>query len=874
MTASNRQEAQSGKDAFDSNPALAKRVALNRSLARCVLFCESLAPLLLLPASIAALFLSLSWFGLFASMPSLLRWPLVLGLTFAFVAAFLPFARLRWPKIQDADRLLEDRNHLPHQPVSVQDDAPAFETPFAKALWQEHQRRMARNIANLAPGLPQPDIARFDSHGLRAIPALLLAVAFAYSGSNGAGRISDAFRFASVEDNGPSLRVDAWITPPDYTGQPPVFLSHRNGEALREVSVPAQSVVTVRFSGDRNDEKASFKPASGTSAIALHSVETVKDTVNDDTPVDANAHSMTLTLTENGTLDVGQQQWPVRVIADKPPTIAFDGVPKTATNGALEIRFSAQDDYGVRDARAEIVPVASDPSARALFPLPEYKLDLPRTNAKDAKNTASHDLTSHPLAGKKVRITLIAKDGLGQEGRSKPYEMVLPTRPFAQPLAAAVAEERQVFALDTRQMPRAIALNDAITLRADETIPNLSHYLLIKSARARMALAHTADDMKDTAAYLWDIALGIDDGDVPLAERKLAEAQQKLSDALARNAPDADIKKLTDELRQAMQEYMKALAQRQPQQNGPFQRNANRVLTQRDLENMMNQIENLARSGNKDAARQMLSDLQRLMNNLQTGRMQRPDQQQQQESSEARKQIDKLGQIMRDQQKLMDETFKLNQSLQNRMEMGDPSDETENGDSTEERAQPTPEQNPSAPADQMTEQQLRDALKALRSQQDQLGKQLKDVQDGLGKLGVKPGKGFGQAQQEMRGAGESLGKGNGEQAIEGQGRALDALRQGARDMMNQMMQAMRNQQGQGQGQNQAESMGQGGQQGRSDPLGRQSGSNLDNDDGPRIPDEMDVQRTRQILDAIREKLANPDRPEIERRYLERLLDIQ
>jgi uncharacterized protein (TIGR02302 family) len=874
MTASGRQK---GKAAYQGDPALAKRVAINRGLAQLVLFCERLAPLLLIPASIVAIFLSLSWLGLFRDMPSLLRWPLVFVLTFGFVAALLPLTRLRWPKVPDADRLLEERNHLPHQPVRVQEDEPAFETPFARALWQEHQRRMATKIASLDPGLPRPDIARFDRNGLRAVPALLLVVAFAYSGSNTAGRISDAFRFADGQDNQPGIRIDAWITPPGYTGQPPVFLTSRNGEAPRDSSVPAKSVVTVRFTGGAEDAKATFKPSSGTEAISLQNAEAPKDT--ESTAADTSARTMTLTLAQSGTLDVGQKQWPLTVIADKPPTIAFDGLPKRAVNGALEIGFIAKDDYGVQDARAEIMPVSSDPTAEALYPLPDYKLDLPRRNAKEDKGLSSHNLTEHPLAGKKVRITLIVKDGAGQEGRSPPHEMVLPSRPFNEPLAAAVAEERQVFALDTRKMPRAIALNDALTLRADETIPNLSHYLLIKSARARMSLAHTTDEMKDTAAYLWEIALGIDDGDVSLAERKLSEAQQKLSDALERNAPDSEIKKLTDELRQAMQDYMKALAQRQQPQNGQQQQNAAKTLTQHDLENMMNQIENLARSGNKDAARQMLSELQRLMNNLQTGQMQRPNQQQQQEKSEARKQIDKLGEIMQDQQKLMDETFKLDQALQDRMALGDlsdpdatdPSQDPNNEDEQQARPKPAPGQNP-PPTDQMTQQQLRDALKALRERQDGLGKQLKQLQEGLGKMGVKPGKEFGQAGREMNGAGQELGKGRGDSAVEGQGRALEALRQGARDMMNQMMQAMKNQQGQGQGQ--GPGMAQGGQGGR-DPLGRsRPTTGPDTDDSVRIPDEIDVQRAREILDAIREKLGDNTSPEIERRYLERLLDMQ
>jgi hypothetical protein len=339
---------------------------------------------------------------------------------------------------------------------------------------------------------------------------------------------------------------------------------------------------------------------------------------------------------------------------------------------------------------------------------------------------------------------------------------------------------------------------------------------------------------------------------------------------------------------------MKELAQRM--QNAPMQPNQKsaNVLRQQDLERMMDQIENLARSGNRDAAQQMLSELQRMMNNLQAGKPQQ-GQQQGQENSEARKQMDKLGQILRDQQKLMEQTFQLDQAMKDRMQRGDPN---EDGDPLD---QPMPgpdgQQQPQKPQDQqgqnqqqqgqqqgqqqqgkspgdgMTADQLRDALKQLRKQQEDLGKQLGELQKGLNGLGVKPGQGFGQAQREMQGAAGELGQGHGETAIQGQSRALEALRQGARDMLTQMMQAQQ-QQGPGQ-QGKGQGVGQGNQGGR-DPLGRalRDDGGLNDNGGPKIPDEIDVQRAREILDAIRQRLGNNPTMEEERHYLERLLDIQ
>jgi Domain of unknown function (DUF4175) len=83
-------------------------------------------------------------------------------------------------------------------------------------------------------------------------------------------------------------------------------------------------------------------------------------------------------------------------------------------------------------------------------------------------------------------------------------------------------------------------------------------------------------------------------------------------------------------------------------------------------------------------------------------------------------------------------------------------------------------------------------------------------------------------------------------------------------------------QAQQQGQGRGDGKGQGqGNQGERDPLGRSLQSDGDAFDGShKIPDEIDVQRAREILDAIRQRLGNNPTMEEERRYLERLLDIK
>lgn len=857
-----------------------RSLAVKRTLARLVLVAERAASRALPLAATVLLFLSAAWFGFFRVAPGWLHATTLFAFAAAFVVLLIPLLRLRIPDNTDADRMLEERNSLPHQAIRVQEDQPATSGAFGLALWQEHQARMARMIGALETGLPRPDIARSDNYGLRALPVLIVCVAFAYSYSNRAGLISDVFHPPQQVEAKPDVRIDAWVTPPAYTGRAPVFLTGRqgggqvagSGEPLR---IPQFSELTVRITSGGEATAVTYRENGASEPLVVPAAnmkpsEGQKAATEAD-PAKPGSETHLLKITKDGTLAVGGETWAFTVIPDSVPDIAFDGIPRPTVNAALEIGFAARDDYGIQDAWAEITPLDKpEAGARPLYPLPEYRLDLPKRNAREAKGLTSRNLSEHPLSGKRVRVTLVARDAAGQEGRSVPQDMILPARQFFEPLAGAVAEQRQVFALDANQLPRSIDLNDALMIRPDETIPNLTHFLLLQSARTRMTLVRNDDMARDAASHLWEIALGIEDGDMALADKRLRDAQQKLSEALERNASDEEIAKLMQELREAMQDYMEALA-RQAAKNPRMAANPdqNNMLRQQDLEKMMNQIENLAKSGAKDQARQLLSEMQRMMNNLQAGRMQQ--QQGGQENSQMREQMDKLGQLMQQQQQLMDETFKFDQALRDRMQRGDPLDgqdqELFNQDMPQEPGQQPDENAQPGPLDNMTAEELRQALKDLQAQQEQLGKQLGELQKGLEGMGIKPGKGFGEAGREMKGAADQLGKGQGEQAVGSQGRALQALREGAQDMMQQM-------QSQGQGPGQGQGIPQYGQNGR-DPLGRrQQNAGPDFGDQVKVPDEIDTQRAREILEEIRRRLGTNSSPETERQYLERLLDIR
>lgn len=859
---------------------LRRRIAGKRLLALASMTLERALiaglPLLL----VVALYLILSWSGLFRQVPDMATIAAGGILVVALGFSLLPLRQFRLPSRAEAERRLEERSRLPHQAISVQGETPVSQDPYSIALWHSHQARMARKINEIEAGFPAADIARHDPFAIRAAVILALVVAWSFSFSNYGGRLTDLFTLAKPMVPPSDLRIDAWVTPPAYTGVAPLYLSgNLEKSAPHTLKVPINSELTVRISGRDATGSVSFAPNGGKAVELKAEAAGQKPDVEKAGDDAGRSRTYKLKLTADGKVTAGPKEYAFTLIPDRAPEISFVREPGRALNGALELAFQVKDDYGVTEARAEIVPAEGDAKAAPLFDPPKFPLDLPGSDGRSAKATVSRDLTEHPLSGRKVRLTLIAKDAGGLEGRSETKEIVLPARYFNERLAGSVAEQRQVFALDTNQIPRALELNEASTFRADETIPNLSHFLLVQSARNRLILAHGKEMLTDTAKYFWDIARYIEDGDLSTAEKRLRDAQDKLSEALKNKASDQEIAKLMQELREAMKQYLAELSKRmQNQDMTRMSQQAQRMMRSQDFENMLNQLENLSRSGNREEAQRLLNEMQRMLNNLQTAR---PRQQPGQDQSPVRKQLDKLGKLMQDQQQLMDETHRMEQALRDRMQRGDPEEQEGQQDQQgqgedQQLPQQGQQQQPGGNQQQqdMSAEQLREALKQLRSRQEQLQKDLKELEKGIADLGMKAPKGFKGAGEEMGESSDALGKSQGQRSADAQGRALQALREGAGEMMQQLQQMMGQQQGNQDGQSMPIPGSAMNQQGR-DPLGRKSGQlGSEFDDSVKVPDQIDVQRAREILEEIRRRLGDGPASLIEREYLERLLDLR
>lgn len=854
----------------------AARLRIDRAVgrARLALLWESLWPLLAPVLTILLIFFTASWFGLWRHLPDVPR-VVVLGMfaLAALAALVLPF-RARMPDRNAGLSRVERATGAPHRPATAIGDrlGGAPTDPGTLALWQAHRERVLASLGKLRSGTPAPGLPRRDPIALRFLLVLLAAVAYVQAGPERGALVAEAFRGSAAQILA-EARIDAWATPPAYTAKPPIFLTGENARlADTEITVPQGSVITVRIAG-RKDVSVAHSDGSAMTDVpeAAPANPAQRPAARAGRPEDVPSEYR-VTLDRSGSVAVrkGEQQllgWRFAVLPDTAPKISFRAPPETTQGGALKVGYTVSDDYGVVSAQAVFEPVeatAASKSARPLYTAPNFPLSLPQTRTKQGGSETVRDLSSHPWAGAKVRMTLIAKDEAGQEGRSEPIEIALPARMFVDPVARAVVEQRRDLAVDANQQRRIVIALDAITLAPEKFFPDLGAYLALDTAYRRAANAVTDDDLKAVVDYLWAVALGLEEGDLSEVAQNLRNAQEALRRALENGASDEEIKRLTEQLRDAMNKFMQALAEEMQRNPNLSQMtpNANmQTLRPQDLQRMLDRIEQLARSGARDAARQMLSELQRMMESLQAGRMQRG---QQQGNNQAGEMMNQLGDMIRRQQELMDRTFRMNRGQQGQPgQPGQPGQQGQGGQNGEQQP--------------MTPEEMKEALRRLQEEQQALQQQLQEMMKQLEQFGLGQNNQLGQADRQMGQAEGNIGQGKPGDAVGNQGAAIEALRQGAQGLMQQLM--AQQGQGQGQGPGLGQPDGRGGRQGfnnnfnsNRDPLGRPNReTGIDPGNQVRVPDEIDTQRAREILEDIRRRLGEAGRPLFELDYLERLL---
>ena len=806
-------------------PGLRRKVALSRA----ALAWERIVPALLPGFGVIGGFAVITVFGLWIYLPG---WLHALGLV-AFAGALVwtlwrGRGAFLLPAREAGIRRLERVSVIDHRPLSTVLDRPAqADDPVTWAVWRSHVRRMETLLSKLHVGWPESALWRRDPFALRAVIVLLMLVGVLSAGDHLSARLGEALTpdmsvFTAV---GPG-KLTAWIDPPDYTGLAPVFLTEARDIGVDEspvqgdgapIAVVAGSVLVARVHG------------GGHLPTLWHGGSAAEFAAESDTEF-----ALDVTLEDDASLTITQgkhflAKWSLRIVHDMPPTVTMTDNPEATRRSVLTLAYKASDDFGLAAVIADIdrPGETSSPVATAVSLI----LPLPGVAPAEAAGTSYHDLTAHPWAGMPVNFVLRAKDTGGQTGEAPVWNMVLPEREFRHPVAVAIVEQRRVLALSPDQSALVqIGLgdiaNDPLSYAEDTVV-----FLGLTMAAERLLLMQEGDGLREVVDLLWDIALRVEDGALSLAEDALRDAEEALREALAGDADGKDLAELMERPKDALDEYLEALVQSGENQSplDPSMQatdpNAN-ALDREDLHAMIDQARDMAFTGAPEAAQEMLNELQRMLENLQS-QSQLP----QVRDGEGDPILRELQQIMSDQNQLMNETLEQAQSGRR----GRRDDDGQGGGESGAEVQ------------------------------ESLRRELGNVMRGVGEEGGSIPGGLGRAERAMREAREQLRGGRPDRAVGSQAEALQQLQEGAGEIIERMM-------SQGEGWQPGDQGYQRSNEGGRDPLGRVPPNNRGNAIGRvDIPEASDVQRSREILDELYRRSGERSRSQDERDYIQRLL---
>lgn len=773
-------------------------------------------------------------------MAGLIVWQLVEG-----------FRNYRRPRRADVMRHLEKANKLDHRPLEALEDKIAFGDgdAAAQSLWALHRRQAIDASQGMGAGLADPKLSRRDPFAFRLAALLVLLAMTGLAGERAVPNIIQTLQpqFAPRTDLA-LVTVDAWITPPEYTSVAPVFLARTGDaeEAESKTQVPIGSKLVIQVSGAEEPPQ-------------LHEGES-------ETPFDTNgprSHRIEMDLSESTGLTVSIDSedivaWQIGITPDNPPTAALSDRPIGLTERrSLELDYKATDDYGVVSLSMEIRRTEEKVEGDEII---SVGISAPEVGERDVTGATFVNLLEHIWAGDQVYAELKVEDAIGQTTYSEPLQFVLPERDFQHPVARALIDQRKILALGGPEIAADVgydlqAIGQAKEIYGGDVVVYMGLSLIHRRLADDRNGLPDEETIRKMVDLLWDLALRLEDGDLSVAERRLREAERALAEAIERGASEEEIDQLMSELQEALNEYMRAMAQEtlRQMQEGDFSQNPMdedaQTLAQSDIDAIMDRIRELLQQGQKEAAQRLLQQLQRMMENLQAGVTNRPSP----EAMEAMEMLEGMQQLMQGQQELLDRTFR-NSQESDQMKGHNQNNQNQSG----QNLQQGDSRSGSGPrgADAALQEALRQQLGDIRKRYEQM-------------MGNSP-QSFGQADREMRRSSDALRQDAPGEAVGPQGRALDQMREAARSAQEAFMERYGSQMGQGQ-----QAQGQGSQT-PPDPFNRrqgQTGIGTENDSSDvNIPTDGELKRAREIRDELRRRSSDRDRPQPELEYLERLLN--
>lgn len=752
---------------------------------------------------------------------------LVIGAVAVFGLAWAGLGRFAWPSRNEAIARIEQDSGARPGSFRALDDTP-FGGDGGDPYWRAHMRRLRERARHARLGAARARVDEEDAYGARFVVMLLLAGGLIFAGPRTGERLAGLLT-PQAGVRGPVV-ADVWIDPPAYTGQAPVLLVRSgplpDGQQAR-LTVPQGATLRVRIAGQGRRAPRTAAQIVTKAGEAAMELEAAGNAVSGEATLARNA---ALVLRAGG----AQAIWPLLVTPDTPPSVALTGDVVQTGSARLALPVETRDDYGIDEAVLILRLVAEQPLPPDVGPpeanvLAETRMvPLPDAAGVPGEREANLDFGEDPWAGLNVALSVRVTDGAGQTDETPPVSVRLPSPRFYAPLARTVIEQRRMLAVAPSAWTRTARMFDALTIAPERFADGAKEYLLLRTAYHDV-LADRGQDVAAVADGLLPLARALEDEGLTLARARLDEAAAALRAALERGASDEELDGLIEDLRQAMNDYVAALAA-----SGDANGEGEEALGEADLDDLLDAMRDAAQRGAAQEAESLLSQLEQMLENLSItpggdgeegeGDGQTAGQGQGEGQGEGQGQggqggaLGEANDLIEEQRALSDETFSARRG----------------------------ERGTQGLAGQQRD--LRDALEALsEGQEGGAGRALDDARTAMDAAARA-------LEQGQLGAAQAL-----------QESAIEGLTEGARAIEEAQRREEEGEDGSGQA---SQGQGQGGA--GYDPLGRPYGR--DGPSGVEIPDLRDPERVREVIEMLRRRVADPAIGEEERDYLEGLLE--
>lgn len=776
-------------------------------------------------------------FGLHARLPELAQ--SLSAIAALIILAMLALrARRHWRRPSDTEaraRLAAD-SRLDAGAFEALRDQPTRYDALAVALWRREQEHARERVTTARARGPRADLDSADRYKLRYVVGALFLGGAIFANVHASERLAPAF----LPDPGPlvgdkPLAVEAWVTPADYTHAAPISLSDHLGE---RIETPPSVEATVRVTGPVGAPVLVFAGARGEQRLRFSRAAD-------------GAWEAKLVLPGPGVLRVVRFHtrafWRMAPAADRPPAAAFTAPVALLANERAMISWRAHDDFGIARLALRARPVRP-PIGLIGAPPFDSEFPAPAGDPRLAEGESELDLAAHPYAGMEVELRLVAFDALGQEGVGAPLRVTLPEKIFLQPLARAALQARRQLVSEQRPyraaqglppparappgVRNAARLLDALTMKPrDGYFRDMGVFLGLRMARAHLETSRSTFGANVAADILWRTALRAEYGSSADARRALMEAQRALAEALAAGAPRDRIAQLTQALREAAANYMRALTEealREGQQGSAEDTEEQTSVSQDDIQDLLQRVEELNAQGRTREAQQMLSMLSDILNNMDAKLEESREAREGEQNQQMQQSMDALSEAIGEQRQLNEETRERGGGGGGGSQQGG-----QGGDDLAER-----------------QADIRESL----------GQAQRDSQE----AGVAPSEDLQSAARAMGQSENALRQGDLEGAQAAQGAALESLREGAEELAGEMRDRARRQA--------AREGGAGDPLASRDPLGRRASGEGGGDGETQVPTTLDPAQSRAVQAEIRRRAEDPNRPAAEREYLQRLLN--